>query len=310
VLVGDCASDPPLGATLRALAARRADDVVYGLGAVALARGHRAMALAARDDDARAALAAAIARVGGRVELLSAADAWPAVAAGARDELLPADVLVTVADEARGRARVGYVTVAGAVKAPCVTACAPAATMAELVALAGGGDDDDWVALAGGAPAGKLVAREATFDEAGSPSLVVVLPAGHALVRRLRTSVGDWLWRAASACEGCRACSDGCPSALAPHALVATLATGRDDGVAPAEFVGCTGCGVCDVVCPAALSPRALAVAVRDRLGARLSSAAAGAVVAPRAAGVGLDRALMALRLDLARYARAPEVRL
>ena len=55
-LVGDCASDPPLAATQRVLGAARADDVVYGLGAVALARGDRTMALAVADAEARAAL--------------------------------------------------------------------------------------------------------------------------------------------------------------------------------------------------------------------------------------------------------------
>lgn len=226
MLIGDCASDAPLEATARALATWRADDVVYGLGAMALARKHRALGLAVRDETARAALAQAIARVEARVELVPAADAWPAVAAGARDELIPADLLVQVADAARGRARVSYVTVAGAVQAPLVLACAPSTTMAELVARAGGADDEDWVAIARGAPAGTLVARDATLDAVGSPSLVLILPAGHALVRRLRAPVAEWLWRATSACAGCRICSDGCPAALLPHALVATLAAG------------------------------------------------------------------------------------
>jgi Na+-translocating ferredoxin:NAD+ oxidoreductase RnfC subunit len=170
--------------------------------------------------------------------------------------------------------------------------------MSELVARAGGALDDDWVPIAGGAPAGRVVTREATLAEAGAPSVVLVLPARHALVRRLRTTVGDWLWRAASACEGCRACGDACPSGLATHALVATLATGRDDGVATAAFAACTGCGVCDAACPAALSPRALAVDVRDRL-------AHGGVTAPAAARrAGIDRALLTLRLGLAVYDR------
>jgi ferredoxin len=297
VLIGDCASDPPLGASARVLATARAADVVYGLGAVALARGHRQLALAVTDGEARAALARAIAELGAEVTLVDAPDAWPAVAVAARDEVLPATALVAVADAARGRGTTAYVTVAGAVAAPAVLACAPATTMAALVARAGGALDDDWVAIAGGAPAGRLVAREATLAEAGATSLVLILPARHAWVRRLRTTVGDWLWRAASACEGCRACSDGCPVALAPHALVATLATGRDDGTAPAAFAGCTGCGVCDAVCPSSLSPRALATAVRDRL--PLAPA-----TGPRS--VGIDRALLTLRLGLGEYDRPP----
>jgi len=302
-LVGDCASDPPLGATQRALGAARADDVVFGLGATALARGDRTLALAVADAAARAALAAAIERVGAKVELLDAPDAWPAIDARADDEVLPASLLVAVRDEARGRGAVTTVSVVGAVHEPTVLTAATTATMAELVARAGGALDADWVALAGGAPAGRLVDRDATLAEVGATATVLVLPARHEWVRRARTTVGDWLWRAASACEGCRACSDACPASLPAHALVATLATGRDDGTAPALFAACSGCGVCDGACPAALSPRALATDVRDRL--------ARGGVTPEAATtlrVGLDRALLTLRLGLASYDRPPRL--
>jgi Na+-translocating ferredoxin:NAD+ oxidoreductase RnfC subunit len=128
-----------------------------------------------------------------------------------------------------------------------------------------------------------------------------VLPARHEWVRRLRTSIGDWLWRAASACEGCRACSDACPVGLAAHQLVATLATGRDDGTAPAAFAACLGCGVCDAACPSSLSPRALATAVRQRLPPS---------TVPVERRVGIDRALLTLRLGLAQYDRVPTVAL
>ena len=89
------------------------------------------------------------------------------------------------------------------------------------------------------------------------------------------------------------------------HALVATLATGRDDGVAPAQFVACSGCGVCDGACPAALSPRALATDVRDRLARGGMTAGTTTLKAGRA---GLDRALLTLRLGLGPYDRPPRV--
>jgi ferredoxin len=305
MLIGDCASDPPLGATQRTLAAARAGDVVYGLGAVALARGHRQLALAVTDEHARAALARAIAELGADVQIVEVADAWPAVAAAAKDEVLPASALVTVADEARGRGAKATVSVVGAVGEPVVLECAPATTMAELVARAGGALDEDWLPIAGGAPAGRLVAREATMAEAGAPSVVLILPARHEWVRRLRTTVGDWLWRAASACEGCRACSDACPVGLETHGLVATLATGREDGTRLAAFAACTGCGVCDAACPAALSPRAPAVDVRERLAG--GGVGGGSAAMMRA---GIDRALLTLRLGLSGYDRQVVVRI
>ena len=85
---------------------------------------------------------------------------------------------------------------------------------------------------------------------------------------------------------------------------MATLATGRDDGVAPAQFAACSGCGVCDAACPAALSPRALATDVRDRL------ARGGIAAGATAMKAGLDRALLTLRLGLGPYDRAPRVQL
>jgi NAD-dependent dihydropyrimidine dehydrogenase PreA subunit len=222
--------------------------------------------------------------------------AWPAVAAGAKDEVLPASLLVAIADEARGRAAMATVSVVGAVAAPAVVRVERTATMAELVARAGGATEDDWVAIAGGAPAGRVVEREAMV---GGESVVLVLSARHALVRRLRTTVGDWLWRAASACEGCRACGDACPVGLEVHGLVTVLAGGRDGGVGAAAFVACSGCGVCDAACPAGLSPRALAVDVRERF-AR-GGVGVGKGMARRA---GIDRELLTLRLGLKGYDR------
>src|SRR5581483_4481785 len=110
-----------------------------------------------------------------------------------------------------------FVTVAGAVARPSVLAVRAEATVDELVAQAGGATDDAWVALERG-------------------SLLLVLPAAHEQVRRARTPIADWLVRAASACEGCRQCSEACPPALGgaplrPHEVIWTLATLRDDGV-------------------------------------------------------------------------------
>ena len=201
------------------------------------------------------------------------------------------------------------VSVVGAVNEPVVLRCAATAGLEELVARAGGAVDDDWVPVAV-APGGRLVARAATLAEAGAPSVLLVLPARHAWVRRLRTSVGDWLWRAASArvCEGCRACSDACPVGLPAHALVATLAVARDDGSASrragaAAFAACTGCGVCDAACPASLSPGRLAVDVRERL------AAGGVTAGATTLRAGIDRALLTLRLGLGAYNRPPALR-
>src|SRR5262245_27661323 len=118
LLVGDCASDPPLGMTLRALAVRRADDVVYGLGALAVGKKWARLELAARHDDAAAALREAIAQVEAKVEVRELPDAWPPPLAGSRD----ARALVEIADRLKNRNISYYTTVAGAVHDPVVLA--------------------------------------------------------------------------------------------------------------------------------------------------------------------------------------------
>ena len=287
-LVGDCASDPPLGATLRALACARPDDVLTGLAALALARGAEELRVVVRHFDAEAALRAAAERLAARVEIVRLADAWPPNAGG-----VDARELVANAPARPDRAR--YVTVAGAVHQPTVLPLREPITLAGLAALAGGPLDDDWVPLVDG--------RVADRDQAwGGEPLVLVLPARHPLVRRARTPIADWLVRAASACEGCSVCSEACAH-LSPHEVVWTLVTLRDDGTAPAAAIACTHCGLCDAVCPSSLSPRALVVDVRDRLRALDPD-----LKAPSKGGgaVGLDVKLLTQRLGLADYDREP----
>jgi ferredoxin len=300
VLVGDCACDPPLGATARALAVARADDVLYGLAALALERKIDRLLVRARHADAHDALARAIARLNAEVELELRPDAWPPAPG---DDVVPADALMRAADRARDAAPRVYTTVAGAVRAPCVIAARAGATALELLALADGPLVDDWVAIAGGAPSGRLVARDAPVDD----PLLLVLPAGHDAVRRLRTPIADWLVRAASACEGCRLCSDACPAPLAPHAIVWTLATPCDDGTDLARALHCTACGLCDAMCPSTLSPRALTIAVRDRLRAAAITAPTADQTTPKP---GLDVDLLTLRLGLQPFAHTPTIRL
>jgi ferredoxin len=305
LLIGDCASDPPLGATARLLATTRADDVLFGLGLLALRNAVSDLALAVADATARTALADAIARTGAKIRLIDVPDAWPGVTAAAGDTIVAAAELVALADAAHGRVAPKWVTVAGALATPALLTASADETIAALVARAGGALDADWIAVADGAPAGRLVARDDTFAAAGSPSLLLILPARHELIRRMRTPVATWLARAASACEGCRICSDACPAALDPATLVATLAGGRDEPAAASAMAGCSGCGLCDAMCPAALSPRALATATRDRLRA----AGMAATPAPPSRP-GLDRALLTARLGLTAYDRPPTLTL
>jgi len=318
-IVADCASDAPLGATRRVLGTRYADEVLVGFGALVsdagVQRPSRLQALA-RHQDVADALTAAVLRLGVNVDVVQVAEAWPGTVGTS------AAALVQIADALRGRPRRSYLTVAGAVEIPSVVAVSPDTPVTELVGLCGGASGDDWVAVAGGAPNGHLVPRDALAGDLGE--LVLILPTGHEVVRRLRTSLSVWLQRAASLCGGCQACSDACPekldgAELRPSDLVRALVAGS----MPSPSVwSCTGCGLCDALCPGELSPRALVEAVRSRLSDEALALAAEAeqrrralaekarvplppgVMPPWSPPHGLDLHLLTTRLGLAQYDR------
>ncbi|HEX2572839.1 MAG TPA: 4Fe-4S dicluster domain-containing protein [Polyangia bacterium] len=290
-VVIDLAGDPPLGRSASTIAVEDAERVVAGAGAALVAARAQRAIVAVRTMAAERAVRAARDRLGGAegrsaVEVILMPPLWPSLGLAWDLELDPAwtwlldgEALLDVESAALARERAPWrVTVAGVVRRPGVVAWRGAPptsstggpTVETLVAATGGSEVETgpaWVALDGGAPGGRLVGR----SEPVRSSLLLVLPMEHPLVARARIPVGDWLRRAASACEGCRACSDACPVALAggrlaPHEVIATLITGRDDGVRLAEAAACLGCGVCDIVCPGALSPATLLGAVRGRL--------------------------------------------
>jgi ferredoxin len=309
-LVADCAGDRPLAATRAALARARAEDVLVGLGLLAASeeRGAWRYTLVARARAAEAAaLGAAAERHEARVTVEEVGPVWPTPRA-AGERLVSAVDLVRLADRARGRAARAYLTVAGAVARPTVMAAAPDDEVAALVAAAGP-LVDDWVAIAGGPPGGRLVERSARAAECDE--LLLIVSTGHAVARRLRVPLADWLVRAASACEGCRMCTDGCPEgdavvdgeALAPHRLALDVAQGREPaGGAALVAAACTGCGLCDAACPSSLAPSRIVGAVAERVrAAGVEPAATRAVPLPR----GIDLALLTLRLGLGDLAGA-----
>jgi ferredoxin len=309
-LVADCAGDRPLSSTRAALARLRPDDVLVGLGLLAASeeRGAWRYELVARARPVEAAaLAAAAAHHEARVTVEEVAPSWP-TRRRAGERLVSAVDLVRLVDRARGRAARAYLTVAGAVARPSVIAVAPDESMASIVAAAAP-LVDDWVVIAGGAPGGRLVARDVRAGDVDELALVV--PTGHALAQRLRTPLHDWLVRAASACEGCRMCTDACPEAdvvvdgepLAPHRLALEVALGREPAGALAA-AACTGCGACDVACPSGLAPARIVAEVAERLRTAGVEPPAPSLALPTPRGI--DLTLLTLRLGLGDFAAAP----
>lgn len=307
----DLAGDPPLGRSARAIACEEADRIARALGAaMAAARAERGV-VAVRGEPAERAVQAAIARLageGGAARAIRVGDRWPSdgldrelgldrawVLDGERALALEAAAFQVA--PARRR-----VTVAGAVSRPGVIAVERGLplTVAEAVERAGGPLALGWVALDGGPLGGRL----ADEDDLVRASLVWVVDRAHPLAAHARVPLGDWLRRAASACEGCRACTDVCPPALdgvplAPHEVIWTLVSARDDGGRLAAAAACTGCAVCDLACPSGLSPAALTVAVRDRLPAEVERPGRAAPH-PDRAGRRASIGLLAMRLGIA----------
>ena len=275
-VVVDLANDPPLGRSLAAIAVEESARVVAGIGAAMIASRARSGVIAVGDAAAHKAIDAALREAGSttvRVERVP--DVYPTRGLD-RDLgchyawILDGERLLDLEAAAFATARAPRrVTVAGAVRTPSVVSVPAGAPLAieQLVAACGGATVEPWLPLDGGAWSGRLADPEAP----PATALVLVLAADHALVQRARVSVEDQLRRAASACEGCRLCTDACPvyldgSALAPHQIVASLAQGLDGLAHLAGAAACIHCGVCDATCPATIIPAALVAAVKSRL--------------------------------------------
>ena len=251
-LIGDCAADPPLSQSARALALWHGKTLVLGLGALGLAAGGAALTLVAREaavaDELRRRLSEALMTT---VRVERVPPTWPSRPAQVlaldprRSWVVPAELLDRAGSALQGQPAHALITVAGAVARPQVVTLHPGQTPEELLRLCGGATTSAWVPL-GGWPV-----RRCEPDQPLPPgeSLLLVLPAGHSLVLRLRDAAPPAALT--SGCAGCALCTQACPSAdaaLRPHLWMA--------GLAPRESTtACSGCGACDAVCPSGLLP-------------------------------------------------------
>jgi ferredoxin len=286
--------DPPLGAAERVVAIAAAEAVLRGLGRHALAHP-RARLWVEGPDDAVSALLETAAR------LEAAVAHRPPSSAGLR---LRPTALAETSWRERGAAR-HALAVCGAVAAPQVFLVEDH-TVGELVGrtqpTARG-----WVALWGGAQ-GSVIDREARvadlIDDV-APRLLLVLPQGHALIRRARLPLSAWLRRAHSACAGCAICAPACPRSIPVPEILRALTLGR---ASPRliHAIDCTACGACDLMCPQAISPGRLVADVGRRLRASELSAPARRPRRERR----LEDATALSRLGLSRYATQPPLSL
>jgi len=179
LVVGDLADDPPLSRTAVALAEGHGDWLLTGLGALQLAAAAPTAALHAPPGPALTALRRAAA--GTRVAVYEALPAWPSrpeldlPGAFGRAWVCPPALLDRAAAAVSGAAPRRLCTVAGEVRVPAVLAREDSEPPRSLIRRAGGAAAPDWVAIAGGAPGGRLWEPDAPLPE--EVALLLVLPA-------------------------------------------------------------------------------------------------------------------------------------
>jgi ferredoxin len=331
LIIGRVCDEQPLLRTEVTTAQQAPQRLLRGLAAAGLLCGAEQLALAVDEEQPELLQSLTRHASGTRVEL------WPiAPRAPLDDDCLRADLaerrpallqralvldavaLSDVADIVDGRPPLWRtVTVCGMVRRPAVLQAAIGAPLHDLVRACGGSQDPACALFHNGAPGGSLVDPGQPV-EAHTRGLLV-LPHDHPLLARLSVPVDDELRRAASACVGCRLCSDCCSAhllgaSLEPHRLLLAAATAWSRScLEPSGLLcalECRSCGLCSTACPSGLRPATLVAAVARRLreqGVKLT-AAAPLRPHPDRAGRRLSRARLAERLGLSGFAASPPV--
>lgn len=358
-VVGNGAECEPLLRKDQVLMTERAAAVVRGLAVAreAAGAGRAVLATKAKYGPVVAALERAVADHAPEVQLVTLPDFYPA----GDEVVLLAEVLGRVVPpgalplsvgavvfnvetlgnlEAAGRGEpvtTKWLTVTGAVAHPCTLEVPVGTTFPDLLAAAGGVAEGQGpgaagggglAVLAGGPMMGALVAGPQVQDLAVTKKTAgfVVLPEPGALHQAGAVSLAHQLVRAASACCGCRLCTDLCPRSLLGHpfqphqVMVRAAATWAraprlDDPSClrlARQALLCSECGVCDTwACPLGLSPRRVCVLLKQLLraaGIRPEAAAEG--WSPASArrlpeGRRVPAGRLAVRLGLERIAAA-----
>jgi Na+-translocating ferredoxin:NAD+ oxidoreductase RnfC subunit len=173
------------------------------------------------------------------------------------------ETLCNIAAAAEGRPVTDtWITVTGAVTRP-VTFVAPVGlSFRDAIAQAGGATASDCAVFVSGIMMGSLAAdldAPVTKTCAG----LIVLPADHALVRRMRQPEKSMHRIGRSACDQCSLCTELCPRytlgyAVEPHKVMRSLSFTPKGGALWNGYAAlCCACGLCTLyACPEALFPK------------------------------------------------------
>lgn len=169
-----------------------------------------------------------------------------------------------------------FVTVAGAVKNPCIVYAPIGISFAECVKLAGGADGkpEDMTVVSGGPMMGKLIGDLDSAYVEKTTSGILLLPKQN--YRREQLDLKRIRKTAQTSCIQCSTCTELCPRhllghPLEPHKIMRMLAYNELKDVIGNPVIQsaalCSECGVCEMyACPMMLKPRSVNGLIKQEL--------------------------------------------
>jgi len=175
-----------------------------------------------------------------------------------------------------------FLTVAGAVRRPATLRVPVGVSFGECMDAAGGAAVKGFGVLSGGAMMGTLV-RDLAAPVTKTTGAIVVLPEGHPVLVRYRSSDGQARATGKAACDQCTFCTELCPRYLLghpiqPHRAMRALGfeTAGETTVEGVQF--CCECNLCTMYsCPENLDPKRVCAAGKEAA-RRTGAEARGAV--------------------------------
>jgi Na+-translocating ferredoxin:NAD+ oxidoreductase RnfC subunit len=182
------------------------------------------------------------------------------------------ETLLNVARAAKAPVTETFLTVTGAVAAPCTLKVPVGTPYSDLLRAAGGPTVDDYAILDGGAMMGKVVTDLSTPATKTTGGLIV-LPKDHTLVTRKSTPRETYSRIGKSACDQCSFCTEFCPRYLLgykiePHKVMRSLGFAQDKNKLLSEWaLLCCECSLCSLyACPESLDPSNICVSAKGDL--------------------------------------------
>lgn len=166
-----------------------------------------------------------------------------------------------------------WVTVNGAVGNPVIVDAPVGASVADVVAAAGGATADPYTIVKGGPMMGPQFPMEEaeTLVIGKADGGIVILPESHPLIQFSKKPLKHMINQAKSVCIQCSYCTELCPRYLIghrmrPHRVMRSMATGTCEADL-ADALLCCECGICELfACPMQLSPRKMNIHVKGIL--------------------------------------------